>query len=239
MEELKNERYLVILPVYNEAKNVPQLVKEILDIDKNLKILLVDDNSTDNSLEVTIQLSKENPQRIYYFRRDGQRGRGISIRQGYRFAISKGFNYVIEMDADFSHNPKYIPQLLQEAENKNVDIVIGSRYARGGKIKGHNIIRSTLSYLANIYLRYILNLMYIKDITSGFRCININFLRKINLNYLNSKGPEALQEIIFKNRTDLSIKEIPIIFEKRRYGKSKLSVSMLLKCLIAPWKWRK
>ncbi|MCD6583289.1 MAG: polyprenol monophosphomannose synthase [Candidatus Omnitrophica bacterium] len=228
---------LVILPVYNEAENISQIVKKILSIDRGLKILIIDDNSTDSSLQISVQLARENPLQVFYLHRHGLRGRGLSTIEGYKFAVSRGFDYVIEMDADLSHNPEYIPQFLKEI--KRADIVIGSRYVRGGAIKGRSLYRNIISYLANIYLRYLLGLRDIKDFTSGYRCIKTDFLRKVDLDSLRSRGPELLQELIFKNKSHLNIKEIPIVFEERRYGRSKFSLFTIMRSLIAPISWKK
>lgn len=229
-------RILIILPIYNEAENLTELVRKILDVNKDLSILMIDDNSTDDSAQISLGLSNNNPTRIFFIQRRGLRGRGITVREGYKFALSQGFECVVEMDADLSHNPIYIPLLLNAA--KGTDIVIGSRYVKGGKIEGRSFYRNIISRLANAYLRFLLDIREIRDITSGYRCISVEFLKRLNLDSLESKGPELLEEIIFKHKDKIRIKEIPIVFKERVFGKTKFSFLTALRCFLAPLRWQ-
>lgn len=229
-------RILVILPVYNEGDNLQELAERILSIDSAYAILIIDDNSTDNSSEVSMRLVHDNPERVFFIRRKERRGRGRAVIEGYRFAISKEFDYVIEMDADLSHPPEYIPVFLNNID-KDTDMIIGSRYIKGGKIKSRPLYRNLISYIANMYLRCFLNLKNIKDITSGYRCLDARFLKNINLDSLESDGPQLLQEIILKNRANIRIKEIPIVFENRIRGRSKFSFFTMVKSIMSPLRW--
>lgn len=225
---------LIILPVYNEAENLPGLLKRIIDIhDTGLKVLIIDDNSTDGSFPVSEYFAKDNPRKVFLIRRDGIRGRGSAVIEGYKFAVLNNFDYVIEMDADLSHPPEYIPLFLKE--NKDADLVIASRYVTGGRIEGRSCLRNIISYLANIYLRFSLNLRQIKDVTSGYRCIKVEFLKGLDLDSFESKGPQLLQEIIFNNKDRIRIKEIPVVFRGRFWGKSKFGLSVMLNSLWLPF----
>ena len=229
-------RVLVILPVYNEENNLKRLILEILGINDHLKILIIDDCSLDKSVEIIKSFRRENPDRIFVISQPKHSGRGSVIKEGYKFAVDNNFEFLIEMDSDFSHRPTDIPLLLKEASM--VDIVIGSRLIRGGYIRGRSFLRNLITYLANIYLRFILGLREIHDLTSGFRCINVDFLGRIEIRQLESNGPQLLQEIIFKNKHRIHIKETPIIFENRYLGKSKFSLFIILKSLWLPLFWR-
>jgi dolichol-phosphate mannosyltransferase len=227
---------LVVLPVYNEDENLKRIITEILVLDDYLKILVIDDCSLDKSLEIAKSLKKENPERIFIISQLRHSGRGCAVKKGYNFAIDNNFEFLIEMDSDLSHKPEYISFLLREAQD--VDMVIGSRLIKGGFIHSRFFLRNIITYISNFHLRFILGLWDIRDVTSGFRCINVEFLRKINLNFLKSKGPQLLQEIIFKNKDNICIKELPIIFEKRYRGKSKFTLLIIFKSLWLPLYWR-
>lgn len=228
---------LVVLPVYNEEDNLKELIPQLLDLEGYLKILIVDDCSVDKSLQVAERFRKEYSDRIFVISQSKHLGRGNAVKQGYKFTLENNFDYLIEMDADLSHRPEYIPLLIKESPD--VDMVIGSRLIQGASIHGRpSFFRNTITYIANIYLRFILGLRTIKDLTSGFRCINLKFLCKINLHLLKSYGPQLLQEIIFKNRHNICIKEIPITFWERRKGKTKFSLYIILKSIYLPLYWR-
>lgn len=229
-------RVLVVLPVYNEEENLKRLILEILALGDYLKVLIVDDYSSDKSIEVAKSLKNENPERVFIISEIKRSGRGAAVKKGYNFAIDNNFEFLIEMDSDLSHRPQDISFLLNEAQD--VDMVIGSRLIRNSFIYGRSFLRNLITYLSSVYLRFILGFKGIKDITSGFRCINIEFLRKINLNLLKSNGPQLLQEIIFKNKNNIRIKEIPIIFDNRYQGRSKFCLSIILKSLWLPLCWK-
>ncbi len=226
---------LVILPVYNEEQNLKTLIPRILNLNDYLKILIVDDCSSDKSVEIADNLKKTNPERIFIISQRRHSGRGGAVKEGYKFAIHNNFEFLIEMDSDLSHRPEDLCLLLGEAHG--VDMVIGSRLIRNGCIRRCSVLRNFTTYLANIYLRFTLGLKGIDDLTSGFRCINVGFLRTIDLRFLKSNGPQLLQEIIFKNKDKIRIKEVPIIFENRYLEKSKFGLSTIVKSLWLPLFW--
>lgn len=229
-------KVLVVLPVYNERENLKRLIPKILALGDYLEILIVDDCCSDKSIEIMKNFKKENPERIFIISQIRRLGRGAALKKGYNFVIENNFEFLIEMDSDLSHRPEDISFLLNEA--KDVDIVIGSRLTKGDFIYGRSFLRNLITYLGNIYLRFILSLKEIRDLTSGFRCINVKFLHKINLNLLKSNGPQLLQEIIFKNKDNICIKEVSIVFENRYLGRSKFSLFIIFKSLWLPLYWR-
>lgn len=227
---------LVVLPVYNEENNPKILIPKILTLNDYLKIGIIDDCSLDKSVEIIKGLKEKNPDRIFIISQHKHLGRGSVIKEGYKFAIYNNFEFLIEMDSDFAHRPEDLSFLLKETNG--VDMVIGSRLIKGSYIRGRFFLRNFITYFANIYLRFILGLKEIHDLTSGFRCINVDFLRRIDPRLLKSNGPQFLQEIIFKNKDRIRIKEVPIIFENRYLGRSKFSLFIILKSLWLPLFWR-
>ena len=227
---------LIIIPTYNERDNIEELVYKILESSPEVHILVVDDNSLDGTggMIGRIESKIEN---LHLMTRKTQRGRGSAIIAGFRFAIENKFDYVIEMDADFSHNPKYIPLFLEKM--KNADIVIGSRLIKTGAIVGRSMIRDIISSIANFIARLILGLMNIKDITSGYRCYRTEIFKEINLDKMISTGPSLLEEILYiAKKHKFKIVEMPIVFEERKAGKSKLNFAILLGTLLTVAKLR-
>lgn len=229
-------RVLVALPVYDEEDNLKVLIPQILDLGGYLKILMIDDCSSDKSLEVAKDFQKEYPERVFIISQIKRLGRGNALKVGYKFALENNFKYLIEMDADLSHRPKDIAVLLREASD--VDMVIGSRLIRKGSMQARSFLRKLITYLSNIYLRSILGIRGIKDLTSGFRCTNLDFLHGRNPSFLKTDGPGLLQEIIFKNKDKIRVKEIPIIFQNRFQGKSKFGLTTAFRSLYIPLYWR-
>jgi dolichol-phosphate mannosyltransferase len=212
----------VILPTYCEAENIENLIRELLNTIPNTTIIVIDDSSPDGTAEIVRKLQKQY-KNIMLHVRHAKLGLGTAITTGFHLAFSLPHHpqYVITMDADYSHLPKDIPKLLNEAKNGN-DLVIGSRYVRGGKIVGWSPIRRIVSRIANI-IAFTVTKKHIQDFTSGFRCYSIACLNSV-LPYLHSQTYEIQIETIkqAKNR-GLLIREVPITFTNRKYGKSKLT----------------
>jgi len=215
----------IMIPTYNEKENIANLINEILKLNiKDLHIVVVDDYSPDGTWKIIEQISK-NKKNVHLLLRKTKRGRGYAGKDGFIYCLKNKADIIIEMDADFSHNPKYIPLMLKEI--KNYDIVLGSRRVKGAQEVGRSFIRKTITYLANLYIRLMLGLK-VKDCNSGFRCFKREVLEKIKPEKIKSKGPAIVQEVLFKaHLKGFKIKEIPITFVNRTKGKSKLSIKQL------------
>jgi dolichol-phosphate mannosyltransferase len=215
----------VMIPTYNERENIANLIKEILKLRiKGLHIVVVDDNSPDGTWKIVQKISRKK-KNVHLLLRKTKRGRGLGGRDGFIYCLKHGADIIIEMDADFSHDPKYIPLMIKEL--RNADLILGSRQLKGSKEVGRGIIRRIITYFANLYVRILLGLK-VKDCNSGFRCFKREVLEKINLNSIESKGPAIVQEILFKvHLKGFRIKEIPITFINRTKGHSKLGIRQL------------
>jgi dolichol-phosphate mannosyltransferase len=220
---------LIILPTYNEKDNIKNLISKILEFLPDIHILVLDDNSVDGTVNLVKEFFRGRPNVHLIVRRD-ERGRGLAGIEGFKYALENQFDYVVEMDADLSHNPKYIPILLQEIESS--DVVVGSRLIKGGAIVGRGLLRNILTRLANIYIRLVLAVK-IRDATSGFRCFKREVLEDIPWDSLISKGPSIIEEILYLiSKKNYKIKEIPIIFEERKRGVSKLNFKKIISTMI-------
>ncbi len=219
---------MVMIPTYNESKNILSLVDKLLSVDPSLNIVVVDDDSPDGTWKLVETLSRKDS-RIHLIHRIGRKGRGSAGIEGFQYAISKKAETIVEMDSDFSHNPVYIPSFLKEI--KQVDIVIGSRSIPGGGETGRGFVRRLITRGANFYIRLVLGLK-IKDCTSGYRMFRRKVLEEINLGSLISTGPSVVQEILYKAfLKGFSMKEVPIIFEERAAGQSTFNSKIILNSL--------
>lgn len=226
---------LVIVPTFNESENVSDLIPEILKQDNYIEVLIVDDNSPDGTAKIVQNLIKENS-RIHLLEREGKMGLGSAYIAGFKYAIQKKYDYILEMDADFSHKPDDLPKLL-EAIKEN-DLVIGSRYIKGVNVVNWPARRLALSLLASKYVR-IITKMPLKDPTGGFKCFRRNVLESINLDNILSDGYSFQIEMNYKVwKGGFQIKEIPIIFVERRVGQSKMSKKIVREAVINVWKLR-
>jgi len=216
---------LIIIPTYNEKENIEAFINEIFRHANEVDILIVDDNSPDGTGLIADKITKQD-NRVSVLHRTSCRGRGYAGIDGFKEAIKrKDTRYIIEMDGDFSHDPKHIPEFLKEIEDS--DIVIGSRYVSGGRDCDRGPIRVFLSRLVNLFIRKYLRLN-IRDCTSGYRCFRRDVL--VSLDRLVSKEPSIIEEILYKCKLrNYRIKEIPIVFKKRSSGRSKLGVCKLIK----------
>ena len=228
-------RCLVIIPTYNEAENIVEIIKVVLSKYEGLNILIVDDNSPDKTYELVENLQKED-NRIHLLKRNGKYGLGTAYVAGFKFAIEKDYDLVIQMDADFSHDPDDIPRLIDMIEN--YDNVIGSRYIDGVNVVNWPLSRLILSYSAAKYVRIITG-MPVKDPTGGFKCIRVSALKQIDLAHILSDGYSFQIEINYRLwLKKLRIKEIPIVFTDRRSGKSKMSKKIVREAIRMVWKLR-
>lgn len=232
---MDTSRTLVMIPTYNERQNVPALIACLLNTVPQADILLVDDNSPDGTADLAQELFGH-CQRFAILRRAGPRGLGRSYMDGYRYALTLGYAYVVQMDADFSHDPAHIPALLQAAEG--ADVVVGSRYCRGGGVRHWPLRRQWLSRFANSYVRTILDLP-VSDATSGFRCYSRQVLERIFLCDIAATGYAFQVEMTHRARqVKARIVESPIVFTDRRQGQSKMSRQIILEAMLLPWRLR-
>ncbi|MEN6566076.1 MAG: polyprenol monophosphomannose synthase [Veillonellales bacterium] len=228
---------LVIMPTYNERNNLEELLaiiyKEIADI----HVLIVDDHSPDGTENLINRLiQKQYPDRLFLLERSGKLGLGTAYIAGFKWALKRDYQYIFEMDADFSHNPKYLKQFIAAAEN--CDLVLGSRYVTGGGIVNWNFIRRVLSYGGSLYSRAILKLPF-KDLTGGFKCFHRKVLEQINLDDVKSNGYSFQIEMTYRTfLKGFRIKEMPIVFEERAEGKSKMSRKIFMEAVLMIWKLR-
>lgn len=222
-------RAMAMVPTYNESGNIERLITEILAQGDDVGVVVVDDDSPDGTWKIVEEYSKRNP-RVHLLRRIGRRGRGTAGIEGFQYAVKQGAEFVIEMDADFSHNPSYISGFLREMGD--CDLLIGSRMVKGGGETGRGPLRQWITKAANLYIRLVLGLPY-KDATSGFRIFRREVLEAVDLNNLISTGPSILQEILFMaHRKGFRIKELPIIFEDRTVGQSTFNSRIMRQSLM-------
>jgi dolichol-phosphate mannosyltransferase len=220
---------VIIIPTYNESQNIEKLVEEILILYPQISILIIDDNSTDG----TGQIIREMAQRyghIQVTHRPVKLGLGEALKAGYKLALEGNFDYVLQMDADFSHAPAEISKLINQAES-GAGMVIGSRYRGGLRVRGWSFFRICLSFLGNLYTRVVLG-FNIYDATSGFRCFRAEVLRGIDLDQAQAKGYAFQIEIAYLcYLKGYSIIEVPIHFARRKKGNSKLNFGIILEGL--------
>lgn len=215
----------VTLPTFNESKNIEPLIREIHRQDPGIGIVVADDDSPDGTWKIVEEISKKTPN-VFLLRRTTHKGRGSAGVDAFRFALKEQADVVIEMDADFSHHPKYIPQLLERIET--CDLVIGSRAVAEGKDQRRSLLRKWITQLSSLYTRFVLGLP-VRDCNSGFRCFRREVLEAVNLDTIISTGPSIVQELLFKAHLHrFSICEIPIVFIEREAGESKLNLKRLL-----------
>ena len=224
---------LVITPTYNEADNIEQLITSVLSQDTDIQILVVDDNSPDGTADIVDRLKANNP-RVHIIRRPEKRGLGTAYVAGFKFALENNYDYVVEMDADFSHNPKEISNFLKNMNG--CDLVLGSRYKNGVRVVNWPIRRLILSYAANLYTRIITGLP-VRDATSGFKCFKRETLRTVNLDSIRSNGYAFQIEMTFIIwKKGFRVCEIPIVFVDRRSGVSKMSKNIVYEAALMVWR---
>ena len=226
---------LIIIPTYNEIENIGKIIEKIYRYQKEVHILIVDDSSPDGTADLVKNLIEKNSQ-INLLSRPGKMGLGSAYLEGFKYALENGYNFVFEMDADFSHNPKEIPNFLKAIEDN--DLVLGSRYIKGVNVVNWPIGRLLISYYANMYSRVITGLP-IRDATGGFKCFRREVLEKINFENVKSNGYAFQIELSFKAwKKGFKLKEIPIIFVDRFAGESKLSKEIMWEAVFMVWKLR-
>ncbi len=226
------ERALVIVPTYNESRNLPQIVPAILAQDVRLEVLVVDDSSPDGTGALADDMAARNP-RIHVLHRGEKEGLGRAYLAGFRWALERGYEYVLEMDADFSHDPKFLPKFLAAVEH--ADLVIGSRYKTGVNVINWPMARLLLSYYANVYARVVTGLP-LTDATGGFKCFRRRVLEAVNLDRVRSNGYAFQIEMSFRAwKKGMRIVEIPIVFVDRVEGQSKMNKRIVREAVWMVW----
>jgi dolichol-phosphate mannosyltransferase len=227
---------LVVVPTYNEALNIERLVRAVLSQGPQFDILVVDDNSPDGTSDIVAALAAQSP-RVQLLRRAGKLGLGSAYIAGFRYGLQHGYSYICEMDADFSHQPHYLPQLLSCAEQA-ADIALGSRNVPGGRVENWSFVRNLISKGGSLYARTMLN-MPVYDCTGGFKCFRSEVLQQINLDSIRSNGYAFQVEMNYRcYRAGFRIREIPIVFPDRVAGSSKMSRQIVAEAALMVLKLR-
>jgi dolichol-phosphate mannosyltransferase len=222
------DRISVVIPTYNEAENIEPLVRQLLALPLGLNVIVVDDNSPDGTGDILDRLATEDG-RVRSVHRPGKLGLGTAHIAGFRRAIADGAALVISMDADFSHDPRYVPAMIEKIQG--CDLVIGSRYVRGGGARECTLPRRALSWGANGFAKVVLGL-HANDCTAGFRCYRREVLENVGLDEIFSNGYSFLIEMLYRTqRLGYKVGEVPIVFENRQRGASKISRKEIFKAL--------
>ena len=226
---------IVVIPTYNERGNIEKIISAVLTAAPEIHILIVDDNSPDGTSGLVEAMMLKDP-RIRLLKRAGKLGLGTAYCEGFRLALDWGYDYIMEMDADFSHNPEDVPRFLEEL--KTNDVVIGSRYSNGVNVVNWPLRRLILSYGANLYTRIITG-MPIKDATGGFKGFRAEVLKKIDFSQIHSNGYAFQIEMNYRLwKAGAKMKEIPIVFIDRTSGTSKMSRSIVYEAVFLVWKMK-
>lgn len=226
---------IVVVPTYNERENIARLAEEVLKQHPSISLLIVDDNSPDGTGKLADEMAFAND-RIMVIHRPGKMGLGSAYCAGFRVALDRGADFIIEMDADFSHNPSILPTFLETA--REFDLVIGSRYLNGVSVVNWPIRRLILSYLASVYTRMVTGLK-LHDCTSGFKCFRRSALEAIDLDSVKSDGYSFQIEMNYRcMEKGFTMTEVPIIFIDRHAGSSKMSRKIVREAVLMVWKLR-
>lgn len=226
---------LVVVPTYNERNNIDALVRDVLEQDDRIDVLIVDDASPDGTGEIADRLSRSSD-RVHVTHRSGKLGLGTAYVEGFRHALDHGYDLVFEMDADFSHDPRHLPEFLELIQE--FDFVIGSRYTRGVTVVNWPMGRLILSWLANWYAKTVTGLPF-HDLTSGFKCYRREVLAAIDPESIRSNGYAFQIETVFRaHRAGFRAAELPIIFVDRNVGESKMNRSIIWEAIWMVWRLR-
>ncbi len=231
---------LVIIPTFNEKENIVSIIEAVWALPKDFHILVVDDGSPDGTADLVKELQSTNQERLFLLERKGKLGLGTAYIAGFRWGLARHYEFFMEMDADFSHNPKDLVRLQEACSRKNVDVAVGSRYVRGGKVENWPFKRIFLSFGASLYVR-ILTWMPVKDPTAGFVCYRREVLQTIDLDKIKFIGYAFQIEMKFASRMlGFRIVEVPITFTDRVEGTSKMSKGIVKEAILGvlEMRWR-
>lgn len=222
---------LVIIPTYNEIENIEKMIRTVFDVPREFEILIVDDGSPDGTANKVKELQKEFPAKLHIEERKGKLGLGTAYIHGFKWALAHDYDYIFEMDCDFSHNPKDLVRLLEACEN-GADVAVGSRYCKGGKVSNWPIGRILMSYFASVYVRMILWIP-VKDTTAGFKCYRKKVLQTIELDKIRFMGYAFQVEMKYRAfKKGFKIVEVPIMFTDRILGVSKMSTKIFKEAFV-------
>lgn len=226
MSELKASDTVVIIPTYNEKENISRIINVVLNLSYQFDILVIDDNSPDGTGDIVEAISHDSPARVHLLRRSGKLGLGTAYITGFKWALAQGYAYVIEMDADFSHNPNDLIPLREACTTGGADLSVGSRYITGVNVVNWPMGRVLMSYFASAYVRMVTG-MSVRDTTAGFVCYSRKVLETIDLDHIRFKGYAFQIEMKFTAyKFGFLIKEVPIVFINRVLGESKMNSSI-------------
>lgn len=230
------EKVLIIIPTYNEKENLPLLLKEVFEVVPQVDVLVVDDGSPDGTGELADGKAEADP-RVHVMHRTGKLGLGTAYVAGFKWALERDYEFIFEMDCDFSHQPKHLPEFLKAAQG--ADLVLGSRYISGGGTEDWGVMRKLISGGGNLYARTVLRLPY-RDLTGGFKCFRRSTLQAIPFDQLMSTGYSFQIELTTRaHRKGFRIVEIPIFFPDRKRGASKMSGAIFKEAFVNVWKLRR
>jgi dolichol-phosphate mannosyltransferase len=229
---------IAVIPTYNEKENISRIIEAIFSLGQDFHVLVIDDNSPDGTAQIVRQLQKEYPSELFLEERKGKLGLGTAYIHGFRWAVNQGYQYIFEIDADFSHNPKDLERLYKACKYGGADMAVGSRYVEGGGNVNWPWDRVILSKGASFYTRLI-TWMPVKDPTAGFVCYSREVLETINLDEIRFVGYAFQIEMKFAAwKIGFSIQEVPIIFEDRKYGASKMNKGIVKEGILGVLKLR-
>ncbi|MCF8425076.1 MAG: polyprenol monophosphomannose synthase [Bacteroidia bacterium] len=222
---------LVIIPTYNEIENIEKMIRTVFDLPREFELLIVDDGSPDGTANKIKELQKEFVGKLHIEERQGKLGLGTAYIHGFKWALARNYDYIFEMDCDFSHNPKDLVRLLEACEN-GADVAVGSRYCKGGKVSNWPLGRILMSYFASVYVRLILWIP-VKDTTAGFKCYRKKVLETLELDKIRFMGYAFQVEMKYRAyKKGFKIMEVPIIFTDRVLGISKMSTKIFKEAFI-------
>lgn len=217
------DKKVIIIPTYNEKENIERIIRKVFSLDGGFHILVIDDGSPDGTAGIVKELQKEFAGKLHLLERAGKQGLGTAYLTGFKWALENSYDYIFEMDADFSHNPDDLPRLYDACANGGADLSIGSRYCDGVSVVNWPIGRIIMSYYASVYVRKMLG-MKVYDCTAGFKCYSAKVLRAIDLDKVQMRGYGFQIEMKYTAyKLGFKIAEVPIIFVNRKEGTSKMS----------------
>jgi dolichol-phosphate mannosyltransferase len=231
---------LVIIPTYKEKDNIERIIRKVFSLEKQFTVLIIEDNSPDGTADIVRSLIKEFPDQLFMEERKGKLGLGTAYIHGFRWALDHGYEYIFEMDADFSHNPEDLLRLYDATKNKGADAAIGSRYITGVNVVNWPMGRVLMSYYASAYVRFVTG-MKIRDTTAGFICYTAKVLKSIRLDKIRFTGYAFQIEMKFTAwKLGFNIVEVPIIFTDRTVGESKMSKGIFKEAIfgVISLRWR-
>ena len=228
---------IILIPTYNEIENIEKIIRKVFSLPEPFHILIIDDGSPDGTAQKVKQLQQEFPDTLFILERNGKQGLGKAYIAGFKWSIERKYDFIFEMDADFSHNPDDLIRLYESCKN-NADVSVGSRYVRGGKVVNWPFNRIFISYGASVYVRLI-TWMPVKDCTAGFVCYKREVLEAIDLDNIKFIGYAFQIEMKYTAwRKGFKIKEVPITFVDRTEGVSKMSKGIVKEAILGVWKMK-